>query len=53
MGCESKLDKIISNAELFPPGKQIGIKHEDRNKHGGGVFFAFKDGYVTSHIGGQ
>ena len=53
MGCESKLDESIGNAEVFPMGYQTDVIPKNRKKHGGGVFLAFKDGYVTSCIEGS
>ncbi len=50
MGCESKISDKVSNTELFPPGYQKDVFRKDRNDRGGGVFLAFKDGYVVSQI---
>ena len=50
MGCESKLTDKVHNAEFLPPGYQKEVYCKDRTDHGGGVFLAFKDGYVTSQV---
>ncbi len=43
IGCESHLDDTINTSECFPPGYKVMRK--DRNRHGGGVFLAFKECY--------
>ncbi len=53
IGSESKLSKDIKNAEVFPPGYQKDVIRKDRNERGGGVFLAFRDGYVVSQIEGS
>jgi len=41
LGTESKLDRAISNAEIFP--KNYCCYRKDRNTFGGGVFILVKD----------
>lgn len=53
VGCESKISSDITSAEVFPPGYQKNVLRKDRTDRGGGVFLAFKEGYVISRVEGS
>ena len=50
LGTESHLDSSVYNAEVFPEDTGYNIIRKDRNKHGGGVFIAYKDYLTVTHI---
>ena len=48
LGSESWLDHSIYNAEVFPIN--YNIYRRDRNIHGGGVFIAVSNDYISSNV---
>ena len=48
LGSESWLDHSIYNAEVFP--MNYNIYRRDRNIHGGGVFIAVSNVYISSNV---
>ena len=50
IGCESKVLDKVTNAEVLPPGYQKDVFRKDRDDRGGGIFLAFREGYVVSQI---
>ena len=46
MGCESWLDSNIASNEIF---SDFSVFRKHRNRHGGGVFIAYKNDLVLAH----
>ena len=46
---ETKLNNQIASAEFMPPGYHAPLR-KDRNRHGGGVLLAIRDGYSAASV---
>ena len=47
---ETKLDKSVYSSEFLPKNYQQNVFRRDRNKNGGGVLIAHRDGVVASPV---